>query len=183
MPHITKIVWIYWTGQISWVELYWVCMYLKKKMHNVSPFVGDVFWRITKIIPNPSLLDHSLLVLICLSCQASFLLVAEMIHLKLPKRLEIFAWQLYGLIHLAFPARYSVTSVIHFVDWLLLIQVLKKIDMLRKNDIDRILAERNILITVRNPFVVTSVANLIHLNLLYLKKLPMMVMLIHNIKY
>ncbi|XP_042046717.1 probable serine/threonine protein kinase IRE4 isoform X1 [Salvia splendens] len=34
------------------------------------------------------------------------------------------------------------------------IKVLKKIDMLRKNDIDRILAERNILITVRNPFVV-----------------------------
>ncbi|KAL6574297.1 hypothetical protein OROHE_001201 [Orobanche hederae] len=34
------------------------------------------------------------------------------------------------------------------------IKVLKKLDMLRKNDIDRILAERNILITVRNPFVV-----------------------------
>ncbi|XP_027091413.2 probable serine/threonine protein kinase IRE4 isoform X1 [Coffea arabica] len=34
------------------------------------------------------------------------------------------------------------------------IKVLKKMDMLRKNDIDRILAERNILITVRNPFVV-----------------------------
>ncbi|XP_042508945.1 probable serine/threonine protein kinase IRE4 isoform X4 [Macadamia integrifolia] len=33
-------------------------------------------------------------------------------------------------------------------------QVLKKLDMLRKNDIERILAERNILITVRNPFVV-----------------------------
>ncbi|KAH6765050.1 Protein kinase superfamily protein [Perilla frutescens var. frutescens] len=34
------------------------------------------------------------------------------------------------------------------------IKVLKKLDMLRKNDVDRILAERNILITVRNPFVV-----------------------------
>lgn len=33
-------------------------------------------------------------------------------------------------------------------------QVLKKLDMIRKNDIERILAERNILITVRNPFVV-----------------------------
>ncbi|XP_059279154.1 probable serine/threonine protein kinase IRE4 [Lycium ferocissimum] len=34
------------------------------------------------------------------------------------------------------------------------IKVLKKLDLLRKNDIERILAERNILITVRNPFVV-----------------------------
>jgi hypothetical protein len=34
------------------------------------------------------------------------------------------------------------------------IKVLKKLDMLRKNDIERIVAERNILITVRNPFVV-----------------------------
>ncbi|KAL9397910.1 hypothetical protein Peur_012163 [Populus x canadensis] len=34
------------------------------------------------------------------------------------------------------------------------IKVLKKLDMLRKNDVQRILAERNILITVRNPFVV-----------------------------
>ncbi|KAL5780460.1 hypothetical protein ACOSQ2_011197 [Xanthoceras sorbifolium] len=34
------------------------------------------------------------------------------------------------------------------------IKVLKKLDMIRKNDIERILAERNILITVRNPFVV-----------------------------
>lgn len=34
------------------------------------------------------------------------------------------------------------------------IKVLKKLDMIRKNDADRILAERNILITVRNPFVV-----------------------------
>lgn len=34
-------------------------------------------------------------------------------------------------------------------------QVLKKLDIIRKNDIERILAERNILITVRNPFVVT----------------------------
>ncbi|WCJ35156.1 Protein kinase superfamily protein [Euphorbia peplus] len=34
------------------------------------------------------------------------------------------------------------------------IKVLKKLDMLRKNDVQRILAERNILIAVRNPFVV-----------------------------
>ncbi|XP_010914243.1 probable serine/threonine protein kinase IRE4 isoform X2 [Elaeis guineensis] len=34
------------------------------------------------------------------------------------------------------------------------IKVLKKLDMIRKNDVERILAERNILITVRNPFVV-----------------------------
>ncbi|KAI3688902.1 hypothetical protein L2E82_46829 [Cichorium intybus] len=34
------------------------------------------------------------------------------------------------------------------------IKMLKKMDMLRKNDIERIVAERNILITVRNPFVV-----------------------------
>ncbi|KAG9440943.1 hypothetical protein H6P81_021108 [Aristolochia fimbriata] len=34
------------------------------------------------------------------------------------------------------------------------IKVLKKMDMIRKNDIERILAEHNILITVRNPFVV-----------------------------
>ncbi|MQL82765.1 hypothetical protein Taro_015246 [Colocasia esculenta] len=32
--------------------------------------------------------------------------------------------------------------------------VLKRLHMIRKNDIERILAERNILITVRNPFVV-----------------------------
>lgn len=37
---------------------------------------------------------------------------------------------------------------------LLPMQVLQKLDMIRKNDIERILAERNILITVRNPFVV-----------------------------
>ncbi|KAI8016159.1 putative serine/threonine protein kinase IRE4 [Camellia lanceoleosa] len=34
------------------------------------------------------------------------------------------------------------------------IKVLKKLNMIRKNDIEGILAERNILITVRNPFVV-----------------------------
>ncbi|XP_006856075.2 probable serine/threonine protein kinase IRE4 isoform X2 [Amborella trichopoda] len=34
------------------------------------------------------------------------------------------------------------------------IKVLKKMDMIRKNDVESILAERNILITVRNPFVV-----------------------------
>ncbi|KAK8943816.1 Serine/threonine-protein kinase AtPK1/AtPK6 [Platanthera guangdongensis] len=34
------------------------------------------------------------------------------------------------------------------------IKVLKKLDMIRKNDVECILAERNILITVRNPFVV-----------------------------
>jgi hypothetical protein len=39
---------------------------------------------------------------------------------------------------------------------MLLMQVLKKLDIIRKNDIERIVAERNILITVRNPFVVIS---------------------------
>ncbi|KAF3790685.1 putative serine/threonine protein kinase [Nymphaea thermarum] len=34
------------------------------------------------------------------------------------------------------------------------IKVLRKVDMIRKNNVERILAERNILITVRNPFVV-----------------------------
>ncbi|KAJ3703414.1 hypothetical protein LUZ61_007119 [Rhynchospora tenuis] len=34
------------------------------------------------------------------------------------------------------------------------IKVLKKLHMIRKNDVERILAERDILITVRNPFVV-----------------------------
>ncbi|CAL1355901.1 unnamed protein product [Linum trigynum] len=34
------------------------------------------------------------------------------------------------------------------------VKVLKKVDMWRKNDVERILAERNILIAVRNPFVV-----------------------------
>lgn len=37
----------------------------------------------------------------------------------------------------------------------MVVQVLKKLDMIRKNDIERILAERNILIAVRNPFVVS----------------------------
>ena len=37
----------------------------------------------------------------------------------------------------------------------LLLQVLKKADMIRKNAVESILAERNILITVRNPFVVS----------------------------
>lgn len=37
---------------------------------------------------------------------------------------------------------------------LLIYQVLKKLDMIRKNDFERILEERNILITVRYPFVV-----------------------------
>ena len=35
-------------------------------------------------------------------------------------------------------------------------QVLKKADMIRKNAVESILAERNILISVRNPFVVIS---------------------------
>lgn len=60
--------------------------------------------------------------------------------------------------------------------------MLKKIDMLRKNDIDRILAERNILITVRNPFVVIFIANLIHLNVL-LGTLHMMIMLMDYVKH
>ncbi|CAN6450599.1 unnamed protein product [Victoria cruziana] len=34
------------------------------------------------------------------------------------------------------------------------IKALRKVDMIRKNNVERILAERNILITIRNPFVV-----------------------------
>lgn len=36
------------------------------------------------------------------------------------------------------------------------LQVLKKADMIRKNAVESILAERDILISVRNPFVVRS---------------------------
>jgi hypothetical protein len=39
-------------------------------------------------------------------------------------------------------------------------QVLRKADMIRKNAVESILAERDILITVRNPFVVSEHANL-----------------------
>ena len=35
------------------------------------------------------------------------------------------------------------------------LQVLKKADMIRKNAVESILAERDILINVRNPFVVS----------------------------
>lgn len=35
-------------------------------------------------------------------------------------------------------------------------QVLKKADMIRKNAVESILAERNILISARNPFVVSK---------------------------
>lgn len=35
-------------------------------------------------------------------------------------------------------------------------QVLKKADMIRKNAVESILAERDILISVRNPFVVSK---------------------------
>lgn len=38
------------------------------------------------------------------------------------------------------------------------VQVLKKADMIRKNAVESILAERDILISVRNPFVVSSLA-------------------------
>lgn len=38
-----------------------------------------------------------------------------------------------------------------------MMQVLKKADMIRKNAVESILAERNILISVRNPFVVCDV--------------------------
>ncbi|XP_020571518.1 probable serine/threonine protein kinase IRE4 [Phalaenopsis equestris] len=40
------------------------------------------------------------------------------------------------------------------LDELYVVLVLKKLAMIRKNDVERIVAERNILITVRNPFVV-----------------------------
>ena len=39
-------------------------------------------------------------------------------------------------------------------------QVLRKADMIRKNAVESILAERDILITVRNPFVVSEPTNL-----------------------
>ena len=39
------------------------------------------------------------------------------------------------------------------------LQVLKKADMIRKNAVESILAERNILISVRNPFVVSRPHN------------------------
>lgn len=39
------------------------------------------------------------------------------------------------------------------------LQVLKKADMIRKNAVESILAERNILISVRNPFVVSRSQN------------------------
>jgi hypothetical protein len=38
-------------------------------------------------------------------------------------------------------------------------QVLRKADMIRKNAVESILAERDILITLRNPFVVSEPAN------------------------
>lgn len=41
-----------------------------------------------------------------------------------------------------------------------MVQVLKKADMIRKNAVESILAERNILISIRNPFVVCNVRNL-----------------------
>lgn len=39
---------------------------------------------------------------------------------------------------------------------ILCLQVLKKADMIRKNAVESILAERDILISVRNPFVVST---------------------------
>lgn len=51
---------------------------------------------------------------------------------------------------------------------MLFMQVLKKLDMIRKNDIERILAERNILITVRNPFVVILIIKFFELQTLLL---------------
>lgn len=39
----------------------------------------------------------------------------------------------------------------------MMVQVLKKADMIRKNAVESILAERNILISIRNPFVVCNV--------------------------
>lgn len=53
------------------------------------------------------------------------------------------------------------------------LKVLKKADMIRKNAVESILAERNILILVRNPFVVSGppkctvhFKNALHLELL-----------------
>lgn len=39
--------------------------------------------------------------------------------------------------------------------YLVSFQVLKKADMIRKNAVESILAERDILISIRNPFVVS----------------------------
>lgn len=49
---------------------------------------------------------------------------------------------------------------IELIGWLdipnlCILQVLKKADMIRKNAVESILAERDILISVRNPFVVS----------------------------
>lgn len=47
---------------------------------------------------------------------------------------------------------YIVVLVVIYV----IFQVLKKADMVRKNAVESILAERDILIAVRNPFVVST---------------------------
>ena len=48
----------------------------------------------------------------------------------------------------------QVLICVHFYDKF--IQVLRKADMIRKNAVESILAERDILISVQNPFVVSS---------------------------
>ena len=48
----------------------------------------------------------------------------------------------------------------HVLDSLAFKQVLRKADMIRKNAVESILAERDILITVRNPFVVSELTQL-----------------------
>ncbi|GAY43112.1 hypothetical protein CUMW_072050 [Citrus unshiu] len=60
------------------------------------------------------------------------------------------------------------------------IKVLKKLDMIRKNDIERILAERNILITVRNPFVVLALEYLHSLGIVHRDLKPDNLLIAHD---
>ena len=54
----------------------------------------------------------------------------------------------------------NIKFILRCLSVILILQVLKKADMIRKNAVESILAERNILISVRNPFVVSWFNNL-----------------------